>query len=307
MQLKYDYSKEVLMPEHKRIGEILVEQKLITQRTLDRALSRADRLHQKIGFALEEMDVITDQELAKALASQVNCKIAKNFYGYKFSASLLKLIPAEMAIRRLVFPLKKEGQKLAVAMADPAEYPNIRTVVERAGLELIPFVATRRDIITAINRHYFGKDTSRPDKPTVLVVEDDKLIYTQVQDMLTKEGYQVLVAVDGMQAYKMALSEFPHVIITDKVMPKINGYALFDTLQNMPETAHVPILLLTGSTDPEEEAKALEKGFFDYLSKPVKKMTLLTRVRRAFRSIEDPNLPETPWVSRSEYNWSGVV
>jgi CheY-like chemotaxis protein len=103
--------------------------------------------------------------------------------------------------------------------------------------------------------------------------------------LLTREGFRAVLTEDGMEAYKAALADPPHVILTDKEVPKLDGYGLFEALKNQPETRHIPIILLTGTSDPEEEARAFEKGFFDFLTKPVREATLVTRVNRAYQSI----------------------
>jgi CheY-like chemotaxis protein len=88
---------------------------------------------------------------------------------------------------------------------------------------------------------------------------------------------------DGMEAYKIVIAEKPHVIITDKEMPKLDGYGLLEALKNVPETSFIPVILVTGRTmNAEEEAKAFERGFFDFIPKPVSEVTLKARVKRAF-------------------------
>jgi PleD family two-component response regulator len=78
----------------------------------------------------------------------------------------------------------------------------------------------------------------------------------------------------------------PQVIISEKLVPKLDAYGLFDALHNVSETRHIPIILLSKNTDMEEEAKAFEKGFFDFMFKPVNEVTLKTRVNRAFQYLE---------------------
>jgi CheY-like chemotaxis protein len=103
-------------------------------------------------------------------------------------------------------------------------------------------------------------------------------------DVLASEGYRVLTAGDGMEAFKAVIAEKPHVIITDKELPKLDGYALFDALAKVPETRFIPVILVTGTAmKPEEEAKAFDKGFFDFIIKPVAPITLKSRVKRAFQ------------------------
>ncbi len=273
--------------ERKKIGEILVSGGLITEKTLARALERSRRQKQKLGSTLAEIEVITEEELAQALANQYGCKVITDFARFRFAAELLRMVPVDIAMEHLIFPLKIEEKRIAMAMADPTETRIVTNIASNNGLAIVPFIATRRDIITAINRHYLGRDMlTENSNTTVLVAEDNKLIYTMLSNVLNNEGYRVVVATDGMEAYKMAMSERPQVIITDKEMPKLDGYGLFDALRNQPELRNVPILLLTSHTDGAEEARAFEKGFYDYMPKPVREITLITRVKRALQAYE---------------------
>lgn len=274
------------MKNRKRLGEIFVASGLITEKTLERALARSKRQNKKVGMVLEEIEMVTGEELASALAVQYGHRVVSNFARYAFPPELFKLIPEDVAMQHLLFPLKIENNKLAVAMADPTETKIVSNIAANNDLTLVPFIATRRDIFAAIARHYLGRDLSASQEKSVLVAEDNKLVYTMLSNVLSKEGYRVILAQDGMDAYKSAIAESPHVIITDKEMPKLGGYGLFDALRGLPETRHIPIILLTGDSSAEEESRAFEKGFFDFITKPVKEVTLVTRVKRAFQSVE---------------------
>ena len=274
------------MTKKKLIGELFIESGLITELTLQRALSRSKRLNKRIGNTLEEIELITAEELAYALANQYGCKVIKDFARYTFTREILDIVPVEVAMQHLLFPLKREGTKLAIAVADPADTKIVDNLAANHGLTVYPFVATRRDIIVAIARHYLGKEPEAPREKTVLLVEENKAVRTMLADVLGKEGYRVLVEVDGMEGYKTALATPPHVIVTGKEVPKLNGYALFDALRNIPETRNIPVILMAGSPDSDEEAKAFDRGFFDYIPKPIREVTLVTRVKRAFQTIE---------------------
>jgi len=267
----------------RKIGEILVEKGLITATTLQRALARAKRQQKKLGFVLEDIEVITGEELSAALAQQYGYRVVNDFARFKFPADVLRLIPVDVALPNLIFPLKIENGRLAIAMADPTDTRIVTNIATNHGLKVVPYIATRRDIAAAINRHYLGKDSEISEEKTVLVVEDNKLIYTMLSNILINEGYRVVVAMDGMEAYRLALAEAPQVILTDKEMPKMDGYALLSALKNLPETRLIPIILLTGVADGDEEARAFEKGFFDFMTKPIRQATLITRVKRAFQ------------------------
>ncbi|WP_224982168.1 response regulator [Geomonas agri] len=120
----------------------------------------------------------------------------------------------------------------------------------------------------------------------MLVVEDDKLIATMFGDFLGRKGFRVIYAADGLEAYKAVLTEKPHVVLTDLMMPKLDGFGLFDALRSVPDFNAIPVILITSSLQPEDEVKAFDKGFFDFIAKPVREETLITRVRRALQFRE---------------------
>ncbi|HTP63800.1 MAG TPA: response regulator [Geobacteraceae bacterium] len=274
------------MSDRKRIGEIFIERGLITEKTLERALERAKRQKKRIGLTLEEIEVITRDELAKALAEQYDCKVVSNFARFQFPRELLDMIPVDVALQNLLFPLKEDKGRLAMAMADPTNTSAVQSIAASRDLRIIPFIATRQDIISAINRHYLGKSPEQHLEKTVMLVEDDHLISDMLQDILAMEGYRVIVAADGMEGYKAMLAEAPHVIIAEQGMPRLDAHGLLDLLKSLPDTRDIPIILLTGYMDADEEARIFQKGFFDFLTKPVKGATLITRVRRAFQHLE---------------------
>jgi len=271
------------MAQRKKLGEIFVETGIITQQTADRVLARAQFLGKRFGTVLEDLDLVTGEELANALAVQYGCKVVNNLSNHTYPSGLLEFIPVEVAMQNMLFPLKREKDRLALAMADPTETKIVGNIAADNGLVIVPFIATKKEVYAAICKHYLGKEVSTCRDRTVLVVEDDKLIRSMLSEVLGKVGYRVVTAQDGMEAYKTVIIEKPQVIITDKEMPKLDGYGLFDSLKNIPETRIIPVILITSRMNAEEEAKAFDKGFFDFINKPVKDATLLTRVKRAFQ------------------------
>lgn len=274
------------MTKKKLLGEIFVGNGIITEKTLQRTLARAKRLKKRLGTLLEETELITGDELASALAEQYGYRVVSSFTQHTFSSELLDVITSDVAMQNMLFPLKIEQGKLALAMADPTQTKIVSNIAANHGLTIIPFIASRKEIIAAICKHYLGKDPALRQDKLVLIVEEDNLLSTMWNHILTKEGYRVKVAMEGMEAYKMTISEMPQVIIADKSIPKLDAYGLFDALQTLPDTRHIPVILLSGSSESEEEARAFEKGFFDFVPKPVNEVTLKTRVRRAFQYLE---------------------
>jgi CheY-like chemotaxis protein len=270
----------------KLLGQILTEKGIISEKTLQRTLARAKRFNKRLGTMLEETELITGEELANALAVQYGFRVVGNFAGHQFPPELLDLIPADVAMENMLFPLKIEGDRLALAMSDPTNTRIVSNIAANKGLKIVPFISTRKDIVAAISQHYLNKEPSATQEKTILLVDVDNLLCTMLGHILSKESYHVITASDGMEAYKSAISDAPQVIIVDRKIPKLDGYGLFDALKNIPETRPIPIILMTDCTDPDEEARAFEKGFFDFLTKPIKDVTLKTRVKRAFQYYE---------------------
>ena len=269
------------MDQRKMLGEIFTEQNLLTPTTVKRVVEIARRINKRFGTVLEEMGLITGEELAFALGKQYNCKMISNFARGTFSQELLSIIPAEGALQNLLFPLKREGNKLALAMYDPTNTKLVANIAENNNLSILPFVATSKEINTAICINYFGKDIVEPNRKTVLVVDDNKVILEMMKNILSKD-YQIFTAEDGLEAYKETLSKKPHVILVDKEMPKLDGYGLISSLKNLPETKNIPTILISGTISTEEELTAFEKGFYDVIHKPIQPPIVLARVKRAF-------------------------
>ena len=275
------------MPKNKRrIGEYFVENGTITQKTLQRALERAKKKDNKLGYILEDMGVVTGDEIAQALASQFGLKKIKNLYKYALTPDLLNLFSVEIAFRYMLFPLKIKRNKLYIAIADPTDTKIISNISTNLKLEIIPLVATRSDIITAINKNYLGKDILLSNRKTILVTADSLDACRNLTQVLSRHGYRVITANDGIEAFKMTLSESPCVIITEKELPKLGGYRLIEAIKNLPETKCIPVILLSDGTDTEEEAIAYNHGFFDFLTTPINLVSLVTRVKKAVHAFD---------------------
>ena len=273
------------MELRKKLGEIFVEQDILCPKVVERVVAISKNLDKRFGNVLEEMGLITGEELANALAIQFKCRTIFDFAKNSFSQQLLNIIPAEVAMQNMLFPLKLENKRLGLALADPTNSRIVDNIAANNNVSVVPFVSTHKEISRAICKHYYRMDVMEHSKQTVLVAEDDKTILALLVNILAK-NYQVFSAIDGMEAFKEAISKKPDVILTDKEMPKLDGFALLSALRAVPETKQIPIVLISGTTSAEAEAQAFEKGFFDFIPKPVKEATLLTRVNRAYEFSE---------------------
>jgi CheY-like chemotaxis protein len=262
----------------KHLGDILVEAQIISVRTLERALERQQTSKKRLGSVLEEMGVISEEELVDALSKQFNFKTIKNFVGHSYAQELLDLLPSDFAMKRLVFPLKQKDALLAVAITDPFDLETIEMLSRITGFQIIPVLATRKEILDAISVHYL-KSSSGEGGQAILIAEDSAPVATLIQMALVKEGYLVLLANDGLEALKLAMTERPKLIITDAVMPRMDGYGLMRAIKANPMTSEIPVIMLTSKSTTEDERKALEFGFADFISKPVQPLRIVSRVK----------------------------
>ena len=112
-------------------------------------------------------------------------------------------------------------------------------------------------------------------RPRVLVVDDDPDILLMLQDVLAEEDFSVLSARDGHQALKLALGAPPDLILTDLMMPNMDGRALQAHLQAHRQTAHIPVLLMSAAGQAR-----VGESFAAFIAKPFSIEVLLDEVHR---------------------------
>lgn len=116
------------------------------------------------------------------------------------------------------------------------------------------------------------------ERPKVLLV-DDQPLNIQVLHQVFQADCQVFAATDGSQAVQIALAKQPDLILLDVVMPELDGYAVCAQLKADPLTAHIPVIFVTGHRDEESEARGLDAGAVDFISKPVNARIVRARAR----------------------------
>jgi signal transduction histidine kinase/ligand-binding sensor domain-containing protein/DNA-binding response OmpR family regulator len=121
--------------------------------------------------------------------------------------------------------------------------------------------------------------TNGPVTPTVLVVEDNTDIATYIGSRLDAH-YHLLFAYNGQEGFEMALKEIPDVILTDVMMPLMDGYELTHKLQQHEVTNHIPIIMLTAKAMDDDRLKGLKSGADAYLAKPFSEEELLLRITK---------------------------
>ncbi len=119
---------------------------------------------------------------------------------------------------------------------------------------------------------------AEPALPLLLVVEDHGELRDFLKDQL-KDEYRLLEAADGKAGLEMAIANIPDLVLSDIMMPKMDGFELCNRLKSDRRTSHIPIVLLTARTEQESRMQGLELGADTYLSKPFDPRELKTRIK----------------------------
>ncbi len=106
-------------------------------------------------------------------------------------------------------------------------------------------------------------------RATILLVEDDRSIRRYLEVVLQRAGYTVIVAADGLEAMKAALSSAIDAVVTDAIMPHLNGYELCRFLRRHPKLSHLPVVFLSGLDKGVPSGEGSDRADA-YLHKPVR-------------------------------------
>ncbi|GAB3022092.1 ATP-binding protein [Spirosoma pulveris] len=121
------------------------------------------------------------------------------------------------------------------------------------------------------------------EAPLVLLIEDNPDLQQQVADSLSGL-YRVIMASDGLQGIEMALANVPDLIVSDVMMPGLDGYELTQRLKTHDRTSHIPLILLTSRSAADSRLKGLQAGADEYLSKPFSLAELSLRIGNSLQT-----------------------
>jgi chemosensory pili system protein ChpA (sensor histidine kinase/response regulator) len=115
---------------------------------------------------------------------------------------------------------------------------------------------------------------------TIMVVDDSLTVRRVTQRLLERQGFQVMLAKDGVDALRQIQDALPDVLLVDIEMPRMDGYDLTRAVRSNPETRNIPILMITSRTAAKHRSLAFELGVNEYLGKPYQEEELLRLIRR---------------------------
>ncbi len=256
----------------------------------------AQRLLKKLCPFCKQIEPITEAEaeilgpftedLPTHVAHPVGCaKCREGYFGREgiyeiiaFDQELLDKIRAGIPISEFRDFIHRRGDYLishhAVEKVKTHLFP-VKDVYEKVLVEEI-WSLTKEEDITQDRRE-------TPDHPrgavSILVVEDDPDNQLLISRILTKQGYDVSVAGDGIDALMVLAKKQFDLILSDINMPNLDGFKFLEIINQ--KGIKAPLMFLTARSEEEDEVKGLELGALDYLKKPVKKDALLMRVKKA--------------------------
>jgi signal transduction histidine kinase/ligand-binding sensor domain-containing protein/DNA-binding response OmpR family regulator len=141
------------------------------------------------------------------------------------------------------------------------------------------------------------------DEPVLLFVEDNEELRSFIKIILS-DGFHVIEAGNGIEGFEIAKSQLPDIIITDLMMPEMDGLELARRIRTEVTTSHIPVVVLTAKTDLDTQVEALRRGADDFITKPFSSTYLRARIENILQQRR--KLQELFLSTLSEYKPSGA-
>ncbi len=212
-----------------------------------------------------------------------------NYSGYKGRTAVFEVMKITEGLKNIIAKGLSEEE-----MLKEAKRLGFKTLIQ-AGMDKVKEgVTTLEEVIKHlgnVERVVPAASEAKPETPAldpnrkrkILMVDDEDDIRKIVSKYLQTAGYDVVQAINGQNAIEQAYKEKPDLIITDVMMPVMDGIEATKILRSKVETAVIPIIMLTAKQDKESELAGLNVGADDYITKPFDKEKLLARVSMLLR------------------------
>jgi type IV pilus assembly protein PilB len=172
-----------------RLGEILLREGLVTREQLAQALAEQKNSKHRLGYVLVKLGLVQELEITKVLARQYRMP-AVDLSRFEVDPKIIKLVPADMATKSVVLPLKREGRTLTVAMADPTDLGLLEDLKFITRFDLFPVIAGEYTLRNLIEKHYEAsdqqlqsilRDMEETGEDVEVVEEEEDELVTQAQ------------------------------------------------------------------------------------------------------------------------------
>ena len=233
---------------------------------IDQSLSNADG---------QKQIIISVKDNGVGIAEEDHDKIFERFYqssnssalGFSGSGIGLNLAKEMVELHQGTITVKSKpnhGAEFIVSIPIPAE-----SMVEEVQDEAVQAIEPKAQI---------PKKGKSKGKPVILLIEDNFDFRSFMRETL-EESYDVKEAADGVEGYELVHKVIPDMIISDVMMPRMDGLEMCKKLKSDIRTSHIPLILLTARTADEDKIKGLEIGADDYITKPFNMDLLLLRIQ----------------------------
>jgi type IV pilus assembly protein PilB len=205
-----------------------------------------------------------------------------NFSGFLGRIAIFEILKFDEKIRSLISNRSHED-----LIFKEAKKRGFKTLAESGVEKVAKGMTTLEEVAEVAGVIEEANIIERPmeirEKPKILIADDEEDILKVLEKRLSDTGYEVVKAVNGMEAVECAFREKPDLVVMDVMMPEMDGLEATKILRSRLETAVIPILMLTAKKDKESELKGLDVGADDYVTKPFDKDKLLARIKMLLR------------------------
>jgi type IV pilus assembly protein PilB len=170
-----------------RLGEILLREGLVTREQLAQALAEQKNTKHRLGYVLVKLGLVQELEITKVLARQYRMP-AVDLSRFEVDPKIIKLVPADLATKSVVLPLKREGRTLTVAMADPTDLGLLEDLKFITRFDLFPVIAGEYTLRNLIEKHYEASDQQLQSilKDMEAAAEDVEVVEQEEDELVTQ-------------------------------------------------------------------------------------------------------------------------
>ncbi len=251
----------------KMLGDILVANGFISRNTLEKALELQKRTGKKLGEVLEDMHVVNEFELVEFLGRQCGMHVIGDFSKKEFSKDLLELVPANVVLNKLIFPVSLASNQLAVAMNDPFDGETIEFISRLTGMIIFPVLAARSHIIAAVTKNYseYGGLSTRCD---VMLVEGSDEMADAITAALERKGLRVARFTNANDAAMKMESTHPKYILADESSCGLSPENFMGNIRGYLNGTRTYLSLYMSRVNVKTELAYLQAGFNEVNIKP---------------------------------------
>ncbi|WP_299780750.1 two-component regulator propeller domain-containing protein [uncultured Formosa sp.] len=263
-------------------GEITVT---VTAMSVDQGQTKPLKLNKK---SLTDYVEISIKDTGRGMKKKQLEHVFSRFYnldetksgtgiGLHFTKGLVHMHQGEI----LVHSAPKKGSEFIVRLPIKTQGKLANVAHEKNEFLINSMKAVEYDLLVSNSERateHTAPDSTQTKTHTVLIVEDNRELRLHLKDDL-EDYYNVLTAEDGKKGLKKALKRYPDLIISDVMMPKMDGFDMCKALKSDLETSHIPIILLTARTGDQDQISGFDHGANAYVPKPFKIEVLRARIK----------------------------